>query len=357
MQQKSDFMIREVLDDILDNRRNLTRDEAYECMNDLISGEYPDTLISAFLVALRMKGETIDEITGLTQSMKDHATQIEYNPNEYLAESCGTGGDTLKTFNVSTTASIIASACGAKISKHGNRSVSSKFGGADALEALGVNIELSPEQVINSLEKCNFAFIFAPKYHMATKNVMMIRKELKTRTIFNLIGPITCPSNVTARMTGVYDPNLVEIVAEVSKNLGVKKGMIVHGFDENGNPAMDEVSNVGKTKVAFIEDDQITVKYITPEDFGLDYARREDITAPDSPEEHLKIITNILNNVTESKEDKARMELCLINSASILYVTDKVKTLEEGVLVSRKAIEDGTAKKQLEKIIKYSMNN
>ena len=131
-----------------------------------------------------------------------------------MVESCGTGGDTLKTFNVSTTASIIASSCGAKISKHGNRSVSSKFGGADALEALGVNIELSPEEVVNSLEECGFAFIFAPKYHIATKNVMKIRKELKTRTIFNLIGPITCPSDITARMTGVYDPNLVETVAE-----------------------------------------------------------------------------------------------------------------------------------------------
>ena len=347
-------MIETVLEDILDNKRNLTRHEAYECMNDLISGEYPDSLISAFLIALRAKGETIDEITGLVESMKDHAINIDYNPNEYLAESCGTGGDTLKTFNVSTTASIIASACGAKISKHGNRSVSSKFGGADALESLGVNIELTPEQVINSLEKCNFAFIFAPKYHAATKNVMMIRKELNTRTVFNLIGPISCPSNVTARMTGVYDPELVEVVAEVSKNLNVKRGMIVHGFDDKGNPAMDEISNIGKTKVAFIENDTINVKYITPEDFGLDYSKAEDIKAPDTAEGHLKIIKNILNNVTDTKEDVARMELALMNSASILYVTDKVQTLKEGVEVSREAIENKCALKQLEKIIKYS---
>ncbi len=347
-------MIREALEEILEQNDDLSRQEAYECMNDLISGEYPDTLISAFLIALRMKGETIDEITGLTESMKDHAIQIEYDPGEYLAESCGTGGDTLKTFNVSTTASIIASACGAKISKHGNRSVSSKFGGADALEALGVNIELNPQQVINSIEKCNFAFIFAPKYHEATKNVMMIRKELKTRTIFNLIGPITCPSNVTARMTGVYDPELVETVAEVSKNLGVKRGMIVHGFDADGNPAMDEISNIGKTKVAFIEDDTITTRYITPEDFGLNYANPEDIYAPDSVEEHLKIILNILNNVTDTKQDVARMELSLMNAASILYVTDKVSSLEEGVKIARRAVEDGSAKRQLDKIIKYS---
>lgn len=347
-------MIREVFDDVLDKQRNLTRMEAYECMNDLISGKYPDTLVSAFLIALRMKSESIDEITGLTQSMKDHAIQINYNPDEYLVESCGTGGDTLKTFNVSTTASIIASACGAKISKHGNRSVSSKFGGADALEALGVNIEMSPSQVINSLEGCNFAFIFAPKYHVATKNVMKIRKDLKTRTIFNLIGPITCPSNVTARMTGVYDPDLVEAVAEVSKNLGVKRGMIVHGFDEKGNDAMDEISNIGKTKVAFIENDEIYTRYITPDDFGLEYSNPKDIVAPDTAEEHLKIIYNIINNVTQTKEDVARMNLSLMNSASILYVADKVKTLEEGVECSRKAIEEGLVKKQLSEIIRYS---
>lgn len=347
-------MIREVFEDIVDNQRDLNRIEAYECMNDLISGEYPDTLISAFLIALRMKRESIDEITGLTESMKDHATQIKYNPGEYLVESCGTGGDSLKTFNVSTTASIIASACGAKISKHGNRSVSSKFGGADALEALGVNIELSPAQVINSIEGCNFAFIFAPKYHVATKNVMKIRKDLKTRTIFNLIGPISCPSEVTARLTGVYDPELVETVAEVSKNLGVKRGMIVHGFDEKGNNAMDEISNIGKTKVAFIDNDEIRTSYITPEDFGLEYADPKDITAPDKIEDHLTIIKNIINNVTETKKDVARMNLSLMNSASILYVADKVNSLEEGVERSRKAIENGLVSEQLNKIIKYS---
>ncbi|MBE6485473.1 MAG: anthranilate phosphoribosyltransferase [Methanosphaera stadtmanae] len=347
-------MIREVFEDVLDNQRNLTRIEAYECMNDLISGEYPDTLISAFLIALRMKHESIEEITGLTESMKDHAIQIKYDPGEYLVESCGTGGDIFKTFNVSTTASIIASACGAKISKHGNRSVSSKFGGADALEALGVNIELSPTQVINSIEGCNFAFIFAPKYHIATKNVMKIRKDLKTRTIFNLIGPITCPSNVTARMTGVYDPKLVETVAEVSKNLGVKRGMIVHGFDEKGNKAMDEISNIGKTKVAFIENDDIRTSYITPENFGLEYANPKDITAPDNVEEHLNIIKKIINNVTETEKDVARMNLSLMNSASILYVADKVNSLEEGVECSRKAIEKGLVSKQLKQIIRYS---
>lgn len=347
-------MIREVFDDVLDNQRNLTRYEAYECMNDLISGEYPDTLISAFLIALRMKTESIEEITGLTESMKDHAIQIEYNPGEYLVESCGTGGDVFKTFNVSTTASIIASSCGAKISKHGNRSVSSKFGGADALEALGVNINLSPAQVINSIEGCNFAFIFAPNYHVATKNVMKIRKDLKTRTIFNLIGPITCPSNVTARMTGVYDPQLVETIAEVSKNLGVERAMIVHGFDEKGNKAMDEISNIGKTKVAFLENNEIKTRYITPKDFGLEYVNPQDIAAPDSVEDHLKIIKNIVNNITETKKDVARMELSLMNSAAILYVADKVSSLEEGVECSRRAIEKGHVSEQLNKIIKYS---
>lgn len=347
-------MIEEVLDKIIDEQYDLTYEQAYECMNDLISGNYPDSVVASFLIALRMKGESIDEITALTQSMKDHALKIDYESDEYLVESCGTGGDILKTFNVSTVSSIIASAAGAKISKHGNRSVSSKFGGADALEALGVNINLTPNQVINSLEHCNFAFIFAPKYHAATKNVMMLRKELKTRTIFNLIGPITCPSHVTARMTGIYDPELVETIAKVSLNLGVKRGMIVHGFDSKGNPAMDEISNVGKTKVAFIEDGNIDVRYISPEDFGLEYSREDDIQAPDSPEEHVQIIKDILDNRIETKQQKARMDLCLMNSASILYVTDKVKSLKEGVELSRKVLKEGIAKEQLNNIIKYS---
>lgn len=347
-------MIEEVLDDIIENKRDLTYNEAYQCMDDLISGDYSDSVIASFLIALRMKKETINEITGLTQSMKDHAMEIDYDTNEYLVESCGTGGDRIKTFNVSTVSSIVASAAGAKISKHGNRSVSSKFGGADALEALGVNIELSPEQVVNSLDKCNFAFIFAPKYHEATKNVMQIRKELKTRTIFNLIGPITCPTNVTARMTGIYDPELIKDFAQVSVNLGVKRGMIVHGFDEEGNPAMDEISNIGQTKVAFIDNGNIEIKYISPEDFGLELSKKEDVSAPDSPEEHLKIIYNILDNVTTTSKDKARMDLCLMNSASILYVSNKVQSLKEGVELSRKVIETGRAKEQLQDIIKYS---
>lgn len=347
-------MISDVLDDIIDNKRDLTVDEAYACMDDLVSGDYPDVIVAAFLIALRSKGETIDEITGLTRSMRDHAVQIDYDPGEYLIETCGTGGDLFKTFNVSTAASIVASAGGAKISKHGNRSVSSKFGGADALEALGINIELTPEEVANSIDKCNFAFIFAPVYHEATKNVMMIRKQLKTRTVFNILGPISCPSKVTARLTGVYDPDLVEPIAKVSSNLGVERGMIVHGFDHEGNPAMDEISNIGKTKVAFINHGDIEVKYITPKDFGLDFVNPEDIRAPDTPEEHVQIIENILNNVVETSKDKARMELCLMNAASILYLTEKVDSLEEGVILSKKLIEDGTARKQLDKIIKYS---
>ncbi|WP_308573868.1 anthranilate phosphoribosyltransferase [uncultured Methanosphaera sp.] len=351
-------MISEVLDDIIDNQKNLTYNEAYTCMNDLIEGKYPDSIVSSFLTALRMKKETIDEITGFTQSMKDHATQIDYEPeDEYLVESCGTGGDLFKTFNVSTVASIIASAGGAKISKHGNRSVSSKFGGADALEALGVNIELTPEEVENSIENCNFAFIFAPVYHEATKNVMMLRRELKTRTIFNLLGPISCPSKITARVTGLYDPELVETIAEVAVNLGVKRGMIVHGFDKEGNPAMDEVSNIGKTKVAFINDGNISVRYITPEDFNLEYSDANDIVAPDTQDEHLKIIYNILNNVVETKADKARMDLALMNSACILYAANKVDTLAEGVDLSRELIESGAALKQLDNIIKYSNNH
>lgn len=347
-------MIKENLDDILDYKKDLTYDEAYQCMNDLIIGNCDDIIVSAFLTGLRMKGETVDEISGFTQSMINHALKIDYETNEYMVDTCGTGGDTFKTFNVSTVSSIIASAAGAKISKHGNRSVSSKFGGADALEALGVNIEMNPKQVAYSLEHTNFAFIFAPKYHEATKNVMKVRKQLGTRTVFNLMGPFSCPGKLNARMTGIYDPNLIETMAQVSINLGTKRGMIVHGFDDKGKPAMDEISNIGKTKVAFIDHGNIDIKYISPEDFGLEYANPEDIRAPDTHEEHINIIKNILENKIETSKDKARMDLCLINSASILYVVNKVNTLKEGVELSRRVIESGKAYQQLQKIIEYS---
>lgn len=347
-------MIGEVLDNIIDNKINLTEKEAYACMDDMINQNYNDNIVAAFLIALRMKKESIPEITGFAKSMRDHGKHVDYKPKGYMLDVCGTGGDVFKTFNVSTIASIIASSGGAEISKHGNRSVSSKCGGADVLEALGVNINVSPELNSNSLEKCNYGFLFAPVYHPATKNVMMIRKNLNTRTVFNLLGPLTCPSNLNAQLMGIYDPNLIEDISKVLVNLGRKRGMVVHGYDQNGNEAMDEISIIGKTKVGFINHGKINIKYIAPDDFGCEIVNPDYIKAPNTINEHTQIIRNILDNKQDTNEDKARLDLAVINSSAILYVADKVKDLEEGTELSRELIKDGTAKEQLSRIIKYS---
>lgn len=347
-------MITEIFDELIDKQRDLTEEEAYACMDDMINETCNDNIIAAFLIALRIKGETIPEITGFAKSMRDHGKHVDYKPKGYMLDACGTGGDTFKTFNVSTAASIIASSGGAEISKHGNRSVSSKCGGADVLEALGVNISAGPKVNENSLEHCNYGFLFAPIYHPATKNVMGIRKSLNTRTVFNLLGPLTCPSNLNAQMMGIYNPNLIEDIAKVLVNLGRERAMIVHGFDQNGNPAMDEISIIGKTKVAFIDHEKIEIKYISPENFGCKKVNPEYIKAPNTLEEHVEIIKNILNNKQDTKEDKTKLDLALINSSAMLYVADKVKNLKEGVELSKELVANGKAKEQLNKIIKYS---
>lgn len=347
-------MIHEVLDSLIDDQKDLTMNEASKCMDEMITGTCDDATIAAFLIALRIKKETVPEITGFAKTMKEHSVKVNFKPNEYMLDTAGTGGDTFKTFNVTTAASIIASSGGVLISKHGNRSVSSKCGGADVLEALGVNIETTPEQVSNSLEHTGFGFIFAPKYHPATKNVMGLRRALNTRTVFNILGPLTCPANTNAQIMGIFDPEFVEPIAGVLDNLGIKRAMVVHGFDEKGNTAMDEISIIGKTKVSFLDHGEIETKYITPEDFNCTCIDPKYIKAPDTIEDHVKIIKDILNDKYDTKAEKGRMDLCLMNSASMLYIAKKVDSLAEGVDVSRNLIQEGLAKDQLTKIIEYS---
>ncbi len=347
-------MIEEIFDSLLDEQRDLTEEEASKCMEDMILGNCNDNIIAGFLIALRIKGESIPEITGFAKTMASYGRHVDYVPKGYLLDVCGTGGDNFKTFNVSTAASIIAAAGGAEISKHGNRSVSSKCGGADVLEALGVNIMPDPEVNSYSLEHCNYGFLFAPKYHPATKNVMGIRKSLGTRTVFNLLGPLTCPSNLNAQFIGIYDPDLIEDIAEVLVNLGRKRAMVLHGFDNEGNPAMDEISIIGKTKVAFINHGKIRVDYISPETFGCNSVNPDYIRAPESKDDHVKIIKNILVNKQDTDKDKARLDLACMNSAGILYVADKVKSLDEGFNYSKELIKDNSAYDELDKIKYYS---
>ncbi len=239
---------------------NLSENEAYECMIEIASGYASDIQISSFLTSLSMKGETVDEITGFVKAMQDMSIGVHPNINVPVVDTCGTGGDRLKTFNISTISAIIAASCGVVVAKHGNRSITSKCGGADILEALGVNINCSAKEVERCMENIGIGFMFAPNFHPAMKYVMPVRQKLGIRTVFNLIGPLASPGRADIHLLGVFDPDYVEIFAEVLKNLEVKRAMVVHGFDVDGNPAMDEISTLGKTKVAFLDAGKIEVK-------------------------------------------------------------------------------------------------
>ncbi len=281
---------------------------------------------------------------------------IEISPRleSSLVDTCGTGGDIFKTFNVSTTSAIIAASAGVVIAKHGNRSITSKCGGADILEALGVNINCNATEVEECLENAGIGFMFAPNFHPAMKKMMPIRKKLGIRTVFNILGPLTSPANADIQLLGVFDPEYVDIIAQVLKNLGVKRAMVVHGYDENDEPAMDEISTIGKTRVAFLEKGRITVEEIYPEDFGLKRCNPKFIKAPETIEENLKVVKSVLNGKNSSNEDNARLEICLVNTAAILFLAGKAKNFEEGVKIAKNSIESGMAIEKLLKLIDVS---
>ncbi|MDO5851162.1 MAG: anthranilate phosphoribosyltransferase [Methanobacteriaceae archaeon] len=342
-------MIQDVLDKVI-NGENLTQDEAYNCMNEMMEGKSNEVLISSFLTALRIKNETIDEITGFANSMRKYSIKVDYTPKTYLLDTCGTGGDTLKTFNISTIASIIAATGGVKIAKHGNRSITSKCGGADALERLGVNINNNSKEVEKSIEKSGFGFIYAPQYHPALKNIMPIRKMLNTRTVFNILGPLTCPAPCNAQVMGIFDPDYVEPIANVLSNLGTKRAMVFHGFDNNDNPAMDEISIIGKTKVSFLNEGIVDTKYIRPKDFGYDIVDKKDIMAYDNINDNIQVIKDIVSNNIKTKADLSKKQLCVMNASAIFYTSEIVDSLKEGVNLSEKLLETGQVYQKLEEI-------
>lgn len=333
---------------------NLDENEAYDCMMQIISGNLSDSKISAFLTALSIKGETVDEITGFVKAMREICVPVSPNINAPLVDTCGTGGDNLKTFNISTISAIIAASCGVVIAKHGNRSITSKCGGADILEALGVKIDADAREVERCIEKSNIGFMFAPNFHPAMKNVMPVRKELGIRTVFNILGPLTSPANADIQLLGVFDPQYVEVMANVLKNLGVKKALVVHGFDEEGNPAMDEISTIGKTKMAILYNDKIEVKEIYPEDFGIKRPNRELIKASSSLDENKEIVLGVLKGNEESEMDIARLDLCLVNAGAILFIAGAAKDFKHGFKIAQKAVKSGKTLEKLNEFIKSS---
>ncbi len=336
-------MIKEAIVKIV-NKEDLTYDEAYTVMNEIMNGQTTTTQNAAFLAALSTKSaraETTDEIAGCAAAMREHATQVDTGMD--LFEIVGTGGDNAGSFNISTTSALVAAASGMKVAKHGNRAASSLSGTADCLEALGVNINQSPEKCIELLNDVGMCFFFAQKYHTSMKYVGSIRKELGFRTVFNILGPLTNPGKPSMQLLGVYDDYLVEPLAQVLINLGIKRGMVVYGQDK-----LDEISMSAPTTVCEIRDGWFKTSVITPEDFNFKRCSKEELKGG-TPKENAQITLDILNGQKSSKRDAV-----LMNAGAALYIGDKVSSMEEGIMMAADIIDSGKALETLNKLIEQS---
>ena len=333
-------MIKEAILKVYRNE-NLTYEEAEQVMNEIMEGEATPMQMSAYLTALGMKGETVEEITASASGMRAHCVRLLHNMD--VLEIVGTGGDGANSFNISTTSALVISAAGIPVAKHGNRAASSKCGAADVLEALGVDITISPEKSRELLEKIGICFLFAQKYHGAMKYVAPVRKELGIRTIFNILGPLANPAGANMELMGVYDETLVEPLAQVLANLGVKRALVVYGTDH-----LDEISMSAPTKVCEVRDGAFTSYEITPEQFGFSRCKKEDL-AGGTPEENAKITMEILNGEKGPKRDAV-----LMNAGSAIYLAGKAGTIAEGIEIAGEIIDSGKAKKQLEAFVNGS---
>ncbi len=326
----------------LSRKEDIGYEMAKAVMNEIMSGQASDVQKSAYLTALSMKGETIDEITGSAEEMRNHALAVNHGMD--VMEIVGTGGDGSNSFNISTTASLIISAAGVPVAKHGNRAASSKSGAADCLEALGVNISVEPEKAVELLREAGICFLFAQKYHTAMKYVGPIRKELGIRTVFNILGPLTNPAKATMQVMGVYDESLLEPMAHVLTNLGVKKGMVVYGQEK-----LDEISICGPTSVCAFHNGQFKNYIITPEEAGLKRGQKGDLLGG-TPEENAAITKAILTGA----EKGAKRDAAVINAAAALFVAGKATSMKEAVKLAQETIDSGKALKQLEKFVEIS---
>jgi anthranilate phosphoribosyltransferase len=336
-------MIKEAIVKIV-SKEDLTYDEAYAVMNEIMSGETTATQNAAFLASLSTKSaraETTDEIAGCAAAMRDHAIQVDTGMDVF--EIVGTGGDNARSFNISTTAAIVAAAGGVKVAKHGNRAASSLCGTADCLEALGVNIQQSPKRCVELLNEVGMCFFFAQKYHTSMKYVGPIRKELGFRTVFNILGPLTNPGHPTMQLLGVYDEYLVEPLAQVLVNLGVKRGMVVYGMDK-----LDEISMSAPTKICEIRDGWFRTTVVKPEDFGFETCSKDDLKGG-TPEENATITRDILAGKKGHKRNAV-----LMNAGASLYIAGKAETFEKGVKLAAELIDSGKATATLEKLIEVS---
>ncbi|BBH27175.1 anthranilate phosphoribosyltransferase [Intestinibaculum porci] len=338
-------MIKEAIIKIV-NKGDLTHDEAYSVMNEIMSGETSPTQNAAFLAALSTKStkaETIDEISGCAAAMREHATPVPH-PGMDVLEIVGTGGDGAHTFNISTTAAFVIAAAGIKVAKHGNRAASSSSGTADVQQALGINIDQSPEKALQLLKDVGFCFLFAQKYHAAMKYVGAIRKELGFRTVFNILGPLTNPANPSYFLLGVYDEYLVEPVAKVLDQLGVKRALVVHGLDH-----LDEISASAPTLVCELKNGYYRTTTIKPEDFGLPQGTKEELVGG-SPADNAKITRGILEGTMTGTKRNA----VLLNAGAAIYVGGGADSIKEGVKKAAELIDNKKALQVLEAYIEAS---
>jgi len=335
-------MIREGIQKLVE-RGNLTYEEAQEIMKEIMSGNATEAQIAAFLTALRMKGETIEEITAFAKVMRDFCCRFYPKVSGRLVDTCGTGGDRIKTFNISTTATFVVAGAGVPVAKHGNRSVTSRSGSADVLECLGLNLNQTAEDVKKAIEGIGIGFMFAPAFHPAMKYAMGARRAIGVRTVFNILGPLTNPAGASAQLLGVYDGTLVERLAYVLKNLGCEEAMVVHGRD-----GLDEFSTIGVTCVAWLRQNEITVLEKTPSDFCVEVVRPDELMGT-TPEESAEITFKILNGYKGPKRD-----IVVVNAAAGIIVGGKAEDFSYGMELARESIDSGAAYKKLESLVKTS---
>ncbi len=315
-------------------------------MKEIMSGQATPAQIGAFLIGLKKKGETVEEVTALAGVMRDFSRRIHPRFDGYLLDTCGTGGDKTKTFNVSTTSAFVVAAAGVPVAKHGNRSFTSRCGSADVLEQLGLNLYMDPERVERSIEEVGIGFMFAPNFHPAMKNVAPVRKEIGIRTVFNILGPLTNPAGANAQLIGVNDLDLLEPMARAAHNLGAKSVMTVYGLD-----GVDEISLTGKTAIIEIHNGDITMEEIEPEDLGFSKSTAEEVAGSD-PEQNGRLTARILSGTL--KTDDPRVGMVVANAAAGLVLCERAQDFKEGIEIGNNVLKEGKAFDTLHNLIEFS---
>src|SRR5947207_7865488 len=338
-------MIREYIPALLEDH-DLTPDQAEAAMMDIMTGQATPSQISAFLIGLKKKGETVDEITAIARVMRSFSRAVNPKVEGYLLDTCGTGGDRTKTFNVSTTAAFVIAAAGVRVAKHGNRSFTSRCGSADVLEQVGVRLEVEPALVEKAIEEIGIGFMFAPNFHPAMKNVASVRREIGVRTVFNILGPLTNPAGANAQLIGVYDSELLEPMCLAAHNLGAKSVMTVYGLD-----GVDEISITGKTIIVRRQNGRVFMDEVEPEDLGFKRSTAEEVAGSD-PEDNARLAAKILSG--HLGQNDPRVQMVLANAAAGLVLCEKAGNFREGVEIASKVVSDGKPFQTLYRLVKLS---